>query len=203
MLHDLFTIGVNRKTSGGWIHLTPTVLWHLFKDTDGFILTEKEVRKKTDLKWNSERCLEADFSWSSTRRPPSKETMLPWLSTKVLTFSQLVSWRFRFACLFILIHPVKNLNSQLTHWELTLKLTVGSFWRHSVRSLWTHYMAHTVSLLWALCEFATHRKLAVSYLWDHTRVPTVVESHRKNCGYGKSWKIKKNIKSHGKLKILH
>ena len=48
--------------------------------------------------------------------------------------------------------PVKKLSSQLTHLELTLKLMVGSFWGYSVSSKWTHI----VSLLWALCEFATH-----------------------------------------------
>ena len=36
-------------------------------------------------------------------------------------------------------------------------LMVGSFWGHSVGSLWTHKMTHTVSLLWA-----TH---TVSLLW--------------------------------------
>ena len=45
--------------------------------------------------------------------------------------------------------PVQNLSSQLTHWELTLKLMVGLSWGRSVSSQWTHKMIHTVSLLWA------------------------------------------------------
>ena len=50
------------------------------------------------------------------------------------------------------VSPVKNFSSQLTHWELTLKLVVISFWGHSIGSQWIH----TVSLLWAFHEFATH-----------------------------------------------
>ena len=58
--------------------------------------------------------------------------------------------------------PLRNLSLQLSHWELTLKLSVGSFWGHSISSKWTHKMIHTVSLLWAFREFATHM---VSLLW--------------------------------------
>ena len=58
--------------------------------------------------------------------------------------------------------PVKNLGSQLIHWEITLTLAESSFWVQSVTSHWTHKMTHTVSLLWAFREFATH---TVSLLW--------------------------------------
>ena len=57
---------------------------------------------------------------------------------------------------------LKNLSSQLTQWELTLKLTVGSFWGHSVTSQWTDMMTHNVSLLLSFHKFATH---TVSLLW--------------------------------------
>ena len=64
-------------------------------------------------------------------------------------------------------NPVKNLNSQLTHCELTLKLMVSSFWSHSSTSKRTHKMSPqrdlTVSPPW-VCN--SQCELAVSYLWD-------------------------------------
>ena len=62
--------------------------------------------------------------------------------------------------------PVKNLSSQLTHCELTWKLTASTFWGHSSSSQRTHKM----SLLWAICEinqWANHAVAAVSSLWCH------------------------------------
>ena len=64
--------------------------------------------------------------------------------------------------------PVKNLSSQLTHFQLTLKLMERSFWGHLVSSQWTHKMSPhcelAVSPPW-VCN--SHHELAVSYLWDH------------------------------------
>ena len=71
------------------------------------------------------------------------------------TNTAITLWRF----------PRKNLSSQLTHWELTSKLTVDSFWELSVTSQWTHKMTHIVSFPW-VCN--SHCELAVSYSWDHT-----------------------------------
>jgi len=51
-----------------------------------------------------------------------------------------------------------ELIANLTHWELAVKLTVGSFWGYSVNSQWSHKMTYTVSLLW-VCN--SHHKLAV------------------------------------------
>ena len=59
-------------------------------------------------------------------------------------------------------YPVKNLSSQLTHCELTWKLTTSSFRSHSSTSQGITRWTHTVGLLWALFEFATH---IVSLLW--------------------------------------
>ena len=74
----------------------------------------------------------------------------------------LVLWRAVIECpygqIFItqaFLFPVKNLSSQLTHWERTLKLMVGSFWGHSVSSQWTYKMSSYCELAWAFCEFAT------------------------------------------------
>ena len=47
------------------------------------------------------------------------------------------------------------------HLELTLKLTMNSFWGHSVSSLWA------VSFSW-VCN--SHCELAVSYSWDHIMI---------------------------------
>ena len=68
-------------------------------------------------------------------------------------------------------YPVKNLSSQLTHWELTWNswkahlawVTVSSFWGHLSCSKWTHKM----SLLWDCCELSVslqHSQLANCYL---------------------------------------
>ena len=60
--------------------------------------------------------------------------------------------------------PVKNLSSQLTHWELTWEsqkahpawVTVSSFWGHLCSSQWTHKM----SLLWDCCELSVSLQLS-------------------------------------------
>ena len=57
-----------------------------------------------------------------------------------------------FVCLQKDANPGKNLSSQLTHWELTLKLTTDYIWGHSVTSQWTNKMR-------------SHCELSVSYLW--------------------------------------
>ena len=78
-----------------------------------------------------------------------------------LTFDKFTIKHFHLkACLSPIL--AKNLIPKLTHWDLTLKLMVGSIWGHSVTSQWTHKMTHTVSLLWASREFATH---TASLLW--------------------------------------
>ena len=43
-------------------------------------------------------------------------------------------------------------------------LMLGSFWRHSITSQWTHKMTHNVRLLW-VCNSCP--ELAVRYSWDH------------------------------------
>ena len=99
------------------------------------------------------------------------------LSSKLIILLPLLI--VRNARMRICTSPVKNLSSQLTHWELTLKIMVGSFWGHSVSSRWTHKMTLTVSLLWAFREFvAIHEiipmssvvavsSLLVGILWAH------------------------------------
>ena len=84
---------------------------------------------------------------------------------------------------------MKNLSSQLTRWDLLLKLTQGSFWGQSVTSQWTHKMSShcelSVSLQltqWAHCyplhaeltgmiSRIAHSKLMVwVILWVHCEV---------------------------------
>ena len=63
---------------------------------------------------------------------------------------------------------VKNVSSQLTHCQLTLRLTESSFWGNLFKSQWTHTMSShcelAVSFPW-VCNL--HGELAVSYSWDH------------------------------------
>ena len=63
--------------------------------------------------------------------------------------------------------PQKNLSSQLTHWELTFKLTVCSFWGHSVRSQWTYKMSSHCELTVSFLNLQLTHELVVSNLWDH------------------------------------
>ena len=63
--------------------------------------------------------------------------------------------------------PVKNLSSQLTHYELSWKLTASSFWSHSSTTQLTqetisHYDLAT-SPPWVSIS---HRELAVTCSWD-------------------------------------
>ena len=78
--------------------------------------------------------------------------------------------------------PVKILSSQLTQWELTLKLKESSFWGHLVVSQWTHKMSSQcdlncseLSLSLQLTSWAcnSHCELAVSYSWKHPGELTV------------------------------
>ena len=64
--------------------------------------------------------------------------------------------------------PVKNLSSQLTHWELTWKsqkahpawVTVSSFWGH----LFSLQCSHKMSSLWDCCELSVSLQLSQ---WAH------------------------------------
>ena len=60
--------------------------------------------------------------------------------------------------------PVKNLSSQITHWELTLKVMENSFWRHSVTSHDDSQCELAVSFPW-VCN--SRGKLVVSFSWDY------------------------------------
>ena len=47
----------------------------------------------------------------------------------------------------------------------------GSFRGHSVSSQLIHKMTHTVRLLWAICEFASHTaELAMRHSWDYLMI---------------------------------
>ena len=54
------------------------------------------------------------------------------------------------------LHPSEGVSQHHAHRAHLYYLTVGSFWRHSVSSQWTHKMTNDVSLLLAFHQFATH-----------------------------------------------
>ena len=89
----------------------------------------------------------------------------------LLVFMVDVNWQGMGHLYFDVCCPVKNLSSQLTHWELTLKLTESSFWVCWVTSQWTRTMIRTVNLLLLLREFATH---TVSLMWAIHEITHVV-----------------------------
>ena len=106
------------------------------------------------------------FLWKSVTNP---WFLVSWKLKKMIIKLLERSWKSPWICSGWpcrnpFLYQVKNLSSQLVHWELTLKHTESSFWGHSVASQWTHEMTDTVSFLW-VCN--SHGELAVSYLWDH------------------------------------
>ena len=67
------------------------------------------------------------------------------------------------------VSPRKNLSSQLTQWELRLKLTESSFWGYPVTSQWNSQDELT---LWACCELSVSLQLsqwatATTAWWAH------------------------------------
>ena len=77
------------------------------------------------------------------------------LTTRAIVSVMVLSFPIQTESPQLNICPVRNLSSLLTHWEFTLKLTVGSFWGHSVGSQWTHNMS-------------LHCEIAVSFPWFAT-----------------------------------
>ena len=96
------------------------------------------------------------------------------ISWNIMNFMQFQAILLQFNAILVLVPwsvPVKNLSSQLTHWELTWKsqkshpvrVMVSSFWGHLSSSQCTHEM----SLQWACCELSVSLHLSQLANWYH------------------------------------